>query len=231
MLARARHQHAAGDQQARDVGAEADRELVQQRVVGAGNASAASRSVAAASADPPPMPAATGTRLAIVSRCGGRPSRSPRGTRRARGPRGSGPSTPGQTTSSAAAGSHRQLVGERDRLDDRDQRVQAVLARRADEQRQVDLAGGALDHREPLVQLAPLLGRERLGARVGRQAHRRQRRADARRDPLLTPATPSARAPCAGARTPAGRARAAPARAPGRAARGRRAPSRRSAPG
>ena len=104
-------------------------------------ASDASRSAAAASLDPPAMPAAIGIRLVISIRSGG-PSQpvAARNSASARAARFS-PSTPGQTTTSSPSPPlERQLVREVDGLDDRDQRVQAVGARRADEQAQVDLA-------------------------------------------------------------------------------------------
>ena len=61
--------------------------------------------MAAASEEPPPIPAATGIRLSIVSRCGG-PSQPvcSRNSSSAR-PARFGPSTPGQMTSSRSAGS------------------------------------------------------------------------------------------------------------------------------
>ena len=163
--------------------------------IGSPEARAASLSAAAASLEPPAIPAAIGIRLAIVSRSGG-PSHpvAARNSRSARAARLS-PSTPGQTTRSPArpraappprlaaarppprrrparrrapraspprvaaarqaaaitsprlAASplarpfERHLVGQPSRLDDRDQRVQAIGARGADEQAQVDLAG------------------------------------------------------------------------------------------
>ena len=109
--------------------------------IGRPEASDASLSAAAASADPPAMPAAIGIRFAISIRSGG-PSHpvAARNSARARSARFS-PSTPGQSTIVLARRAlERQLVREVDGLDDRDQRVQAVGARRADQQAQVDLA-------------------------------------------------------------------------------------------
>ena len=89
------------------------------------------------------MPAAIGIRLAIVSRCGGAvPAGRGAELARARAARGSRRRRPGRSTVVAVAGgssvtSSARSVG----WTTRDERVQAVGARRADEQAEVDLAG------------------------------------------------------------------------------------------
>ena len=153
-LARAGHQRAAGLDLRGDVAAERPRRsAAAARGRRTPAAWAASRSTAAASPEPPPMPAATGTRLAIVMRCGGASQPVASRKRASAVSARFGPSTPGQTTSSRSRRLHRQLVGERHRLHDRHQRVQAVGARRADVERQVDLAGreAAQPHRSRCV--------------------------------------------------------------------------------
>ena len=113
--------------------------------IGSPDTCAISRSAAAASLDPPAMPAAIGIRLAISIRTR-RPvpaGRAP-GTRAARAARGSRPRRPGRRLR-RRRGQARvsvDLVGEVGRLDERDERVQAVGARGADEQAEVDLARG-----------------------------------------------------------------------------------------
>ena len=106
-------------------------------------ARSASRNVAAASAEPPPIPPATGTCLAISIRTGG-PSQPVAARKRAsaRAARFS-PVDAGadDLVAGPGGGAELELVGERHRLDERDQRVVAVGARAADEQAQVDLAG------------------------------------------------------------------------------------------
>ena len=115
-----------------------------------------------------------------------RPSRSPRGRAASARPARFGPSTPGQTTSSAlAAGLERQLVGERERLHDGDERVQPVLARLPTKRQRLTLPGArarrTLTARHRLVR-APRhsSGAELLGARVGGAADRLERGARAR---------------------------------------------------
>ena len=161
------------------------------------------------------MPAATGTRLPIVRRCGG--ASQPVASRKAAS------AAPARFVALDARADdlvasrrvgrlERQLVGERDRLHDRDERVQAVLARRADVEAEVDLAGREAaqpSSRQPRVQRAPLAPARALGARVGGQPERLERGAHARRGRRRLERDASARAPCGGARSPAGRARAA----------------------
>ena len=214
VLARAGHQRAPGRDLRGDVAAERARRAAAAAPWSATPAAwAASRSAAAASPEPPPMPAATGTRLRIVSRCGG--ASQPVAARKAASaaPARFSPSTPGQTTSSAVAparGLERQLVGERDRLDDRDERVQAVLARRADVEAEVDLARG--EAAQPHASLA-CSSRHCSGASVSARASAgRPERLERGADRVAVAALErdaSARAPCGGARSPAGRARAA----------------------
>ena len=178
------------------------------------------------------MPAATGTRLAIVTRtrravpagrlaeagerAGGevlarrRPGRPPRRRRRARA----------RASSSSASET---------RLHERDERVVPVLAGATDEQAQVDLARRARQ-RSRLIATSSACERRatRPGASCsarascGRPMRAPARRARGRGSPARRRARgrASARAPCAGARSPAARAPAAPARAPGRGGSG-----------
>ena len=106
------------------------------------DAAAASRSAAAASAEPPPIPAATGTRLAIVIRTGG-PSQPVAARKRASAARGEVLALDARAddlVGVARGGLQLELVGERDGLHERHERVVPVSARAADEEAQVDLA-------------------------------------------------------------------------------------------
>ena len=182
------------------------------------------------------MPAATGTRFVIVSRSGGPSQRvaARKACERAGGEVLAVDAGADDVVAAAVGVLEHQLVGERERLDERDERVVAVAARAADEEADVDLRG-----REQAAASAALTApsssrrsarhsarRELLGARVGRAADRLERGAGAVADPRLGARgerRASARAPCAGARSRAGPARAAPARAP---ARGGSSPTR-----
>ena len=156
------------------------------------------------------MPAATGMRLSIVSRCGGAvPAGGLAERARARGRRGSAPSTPGQTTSSAPPRAARASARRRARRLDDARRAGAGRPARggADEQAEVDLARARASRRrsrERLAQRAPVAR-----ARASRRARRRGGRAPpaprargrgspgrARRERER-----ARRAPCAGARS------------------------------
>ena len=91
------------------------------------------------------MPAATGMRLSIVSRCGGasHPVASRKSASARRREVRALDARADDLIRVAGGRLERQLVGERQRLHDGDERVQAVLARLADEEAEVDLAGGA----------------------------------------------------------------------------------------
>jgi hypothetical protein len=145
VLARPRHHDAAREQQARHVGAEPDRQLVQPRVVDAADRArrepqhrgGVGRAAAHAGSDRDPLGDRDPLRL------------GPAGRFAERRKRGGGEVWPVDAGTDDLVGlrrHHRQLVGERHGLDDRDERVQAVLARGADEQRQVHLARGTLGH-------------------------------------------------------------------------------------
>ena len=170
---------------------------------------------AAASAEPPAMPAATGMRLSIVSRTGGpsqpvaRAERAQRGGGEVRGPR-----RPGTTTSSASAPSGaaraRRSSASVDRLEDRHELVAAVGARRGPRNRQRLIFAGARvverdRHRSASHERAEVLGREPLGAHVGGMAERVERRAGAvahaggRRRARARASAPSALRRCANA--------------------------------
>ena len=125
------------------------------------------------------MPAAIGIRLVISIRSGG-PSQPVAARNSAQRPQREVLAVDARADAPRRTLSRRrssvELVGEVDRLDDRDERVQAVGARRADEQAQVDLARALA---QALPQRAPVGGRERLGARVGGVAERDERLARA----------------------------------------------------
>ena len=202
--------------------------------IGRPEACETSRSAAAASLDPPAMPAAIGMRLVISIRSGG-PSQPGRGAEL--GERASGqvlavdPGTDDFVKPKGPGPFKFELVREVDGLDDRDQRVQAVGARRADEQAQVHLARALT---QALPQRAPVGGRERFGAGVGGMAERDQRLARAVADVAVRPGRQRERArerlAAVGEAVLDERAQGSRA-VPGRGGAGRRARSRRSAPG
>ena len=189
------------------------------------------RSAAAASLDPPAMPAAIGIRLVISIRSGG-PSH-PVAARNSAAPAARGSRPPPRADdlvkpSAPGRGSARRPG----RSAGRARRAgQAVGARGADEQAEVDLAGRP--PRSCSQNARHSAGLERLGAGVGGLAERDEGLAGAVahascRRPTARATSPS---PCGGARSRAGRARASSRAAPASGAPGRRAPSRRSAPG
>ena len=131
-LARPGHDRVRGAHLARHVAAERGRHgrAAPARSSGSPASALAARSTAAASALPPPRPAATGIRLSIVD-----PQRRQRragrgGAERGQRPRrpGSRPPRPGRRPRPTSASSHRDLVGEVDRGEQRAQRVQPVRA-------------------------------------------------------------------------------------------------------
>ncbi len=200
---------------------------------------AASRRAAAASAEPPPMPAATGTLLDDGQACEARrPSRWPRGTRRALGRRGSRRRRPGRRRHrrpAAPPGARRRARRPAsDRLERRDERVQAVGPRRADEQAEVDLAGRAGAQHRRSLSVAPL-GRRQRSARASAgwpiaSSAARVRSRTAGPAPGASASERGERLAAVGEAALDERAQA-PGRPPGRGGAGRPAPSRRSAPG
>ncbi len=108
----------------------------------------AARSTAAASALPPPRPAATGIRLSIVDPQRRWLAAPPPGTRPARAPARFSPSTPGADHLVASRPpSIVELVGQVDRGEQRRPGVHPVRPRRPDPQHQIHLRRGALGHR------------------------------------------------------------------------------------
>ena len=142
-LAGAGHQHPAGVQLARDVGAELHRELVQQpggrSAGGVGGEPQRGGGVGRAAAH------AGRDRDALVDvdalRRGIPPGRLAEELERAGGEVRALDAGADDLVGVAGRGLEGQLVGQRHRLNDRHERVQPVRAGRPDEQRQVDLAG------------------------------------------------------------------------------------------
>ncbi len=150
-------------------------------------AGSASRSTAAASADPPPIPPRPG------SACRSRPHpaapshpRRPQASERSARP-GSAPDTGTHDLVDTGAGDGRhssQLVGERDRLEQRHQLVAAIAREaRPSEQTQVDLArrpGPELCHREslpPALETPPAPRRSARSSAGWPSSHQRRPRA------------------------------------------------------
>ncbi len=182
-LARPGHQRAAGRDLRRDVAAEPGGELQQQPVPdaarGVGGEPQRGGRVARAAAHAGGDRDALGDREALGRRVPAR--RLPEGGERAPGEVGPVDPRADDLVGGRAGGRglERQLVGQRDRLDDGHERVHAVGARRADEQAEVDLAGreaGEAGHARSLsCSCRHSSGGQRLGARVGGLADRLQR--------------------------------------------------------
>ena len=190
--ARPRWRRAAADRRARPLGGQP------QHRRGVGRAAAQAR----------------GDRDALVDRHP-QARRPPARSRNARSaaPARFGPSTPGQTTSSRPGAARRHLVAQVERLHERHELVTAVLARRAEEQAEVDLRRARARSARPSASAARGTPPAR-GARRGRRPGGRAA-ASAARARSRTPAPPRARAPasaaapCGGGRTRADDARAA----------------------
>ena len=151
---------------------------------------ASSRRVAAASAEPPPIPPATGMCFSICTRTGG-PSQPVRGAERRERRERQVVAVDARTHDLVAAvgtGLERQPVEQVHALEHRHELVHA--RRRAlgpDEQADIDLRRGDLAQRRhdasASCSATKSSGDEPLGARVGRMAERDQRRARAVADP------------------------------------------------
>ena len=203
-LARALHERVAGLDLAGHVGAQARRPARAGRSRRAGPLPCGwpSRSTAAASALPPPSPAATGIRLSMRTAAGAGPGRRAPERLEAAAAR-LRPSTPGQSTSSSPPAAARPTSSARSsEANSEHERVQPVRPRRADVQHEVDLRGGALGRARRPRGRADRGGRCVGSARRSRAGASRSARRPGRRG----------RAP----RAPRGRAVADAVRRPGR---------------
>ena len=204
VLADPRHQAALGRELARDVGAERDRQLVQQAgivVAGRGGGEPERRrGVGAAAAHAGGDGHALGDRE--PERRAVPAGRGAEGVQRAGGEVLAVDARADDVVAAALGGLEEELVGQRERLDERDERVVAVAARAADEEAHVDLR-----RREAAERL------HRVGSSAGPAAVCSAAPAHATR-----PARAARRARRPGGRSPRaphGRGRGSPARRPG----------------